>query len=136
MKRVMDLLLGAAGAAAFVACVEFFVRRSGGGKNRIEPRVAPSTARLRVRHAHTRARVTFSIEGDLDELAARLLACSVAQAPPSATAILDLRAAGPIRGKALAVLARLFAARREIRLHGADHRHAGLLAVPRAYAAA
>ena len=85
--------------------------------------------RFRVRQQLDARRVTFSIEGTLDEFAARLLAYSVAQVPRAATTILDLSAAAPIRGRALAVFARVFAAGRQVRLRGLGAGHEGLRAL-------
>ncbi len=128
MKRALDLVVKAAVTAAFVVCVELFCwwRRRG---NRSEKLAVSPPARLRARHGIDRGRVTFTIEGTLDEFAARLLAYSVAQVPLSATTILDLSAAGPIRGRALAVFARVFAAGRQVRLHGLGEGNVGLLAL-------
>jgi len=125
-KRALDFVVKAVAAAAFVVCVEWLLRRRQ-RKNRSERVAASPRARLRVRHGTDRGRVTFAIEGTLDEFVARLLACSVAQVPPSATMILDLSAAGPIRGRALAVFARVFAAGRQVRLRGLGEGHHGLL---------
>src|SRR5438128_11518806 len=74
-------------------------------------------------------RVVSYIECQLDELSAQLLAFSVAQLPPSASAIIVLSAAAPIRGGALALFARVFAAGRRVRLRGLGEGHDGLLAV-------
>ena len=128
MKRVIVLPIKPAAAMLFVVCVELFCwrRRS---KGRSDKPVSPPPARLRVRTGIDRARATFAIEGALDEFMARLLACSVAQLPSTATIVLDLSLAGPIRGKALAVVARVVAARRQIRLRGLGEGHEGLLAL-------
>ncbi|TMB27787.1 MAG: hypothetical protein E6J65_04705 [Deltaproteobacteria bacterium] len=126
MKRSFDLAVKAAAAAAFVLCVECFVWRR---RCRIEKHAVSPRARLRVRREADARRVIFSIEGTLDEFAARLLAYSVAQVPPSATAIIDLSAAAPIRGGALALFARVFAAGRRVRLRGLGEGHDGLLAL-------
>jgi hypothetical protein len=126
MKRVIDLAIEAAAAMLFVVCVELFCwgRRS---KDRSNKPVSSPPARLRVRTGLDRARATFAIEGALDEFTARLLACSVAQLPSAVTIVLDLSLAGPIRGKALTVVARVFAAGRQIRLRGLGEGHEGLL---------
>jgi len=76
-----------------------------------------------------RARATVAIEGTLDEFTARLLAYSVAQFPGAAAVVLDLSSAGPIRGKALAVVARVFGAGRQVRVRGFGEGHEGLLAL-------
>ncbi len=128
MRRVIDLAAKAAVAAAFVCSVELFSWR----KRRVKPaeeRPPRSPAcRLRVRRGAERAHAVFAVEGTLDEFAARLLAWSVAQVPPSATVILDLAAAGPIRGGALAICARVFSGGRQVHLRGAGEGHAGLVA--------
>jgi hypothetical protein len=128
MKRVINLAITAAVAMVLVVCVEVFCwrRRSEG---RSHKPVSRPPARLRVRTGMDRARATFAIVGALDEFTARLLACSVAQLPSAAPIVIDLSLAGPIRGKALAVLARVFAARRQIRLRGLGEGHEGLLAL-------
>ena len=128
MTLVLRQVIRAAVVAAFVVCVECVLLRRRRGK-RIEKRQVTPPARLRVRHAIDRRRVTFSIEGTLDEFAARMLACSVAQLPLSATTILDLSVAGPIRGRPLAVVARVFAGGRQVRLRGLGEGHDGLLAL-------
>ncbi|OLC11057.1 MAG: hypothetical protein AUH41_01610 [Gemmatimonadetes bacterium 13_1_40CM_66_11] len=80
-KRALDFVVKAVAAAAFVVCVEWLLRRRQ-RKNRSERVAASPRARLRVRHGTDRGRVTFAIEGTLDEFVARLLACSVAQVRP------------------------------------------------------
>ena len=127
MKRALQLVAKGAVSAAFIASVEFFCwrQRRKQGIEKVADRKPP---RLRVRHGSDRGRVTFAIEGTLDAFAARMLACSVAQAPQSATMIVDLSAAGPIKGEALTVFARLFAGR-QIRLRGVGDAHLGLLAL-------
>src|SRR5712691_4872172 len=72
-----------------------------------------------------RARATVAIEGTLDEFTARLLAYSVAQFPGAAAIVLDLSSAGPIRGKALVVVA----AGRQVRVRGFGDGHEGSLAL-------
>jgi len=128
MKRAIDLAIKTAAAMLFVVCVEVYCwrRRS---KGRSPKPVTPPPARLRVRTGIDRARATFAIEGALDEFTARLLAFSVAQLPSTVTIVLDLSLAGPVRGEALAVVARVFAARRQIRLRGLGEGHLGLLAL-------
>jgi len=127
MKWPFDFAFKAAAAAAFVLCVECLAWR--GRRDRVKESAVGKGARLRVRRQADAKRVTFSIEGTLDEFAARMLACSVAQVPPSATTIIDLSAAAPIRGGALAVFARVFATGRRVRLRGLGERHDGLLAL-------
>jgi hypothetical protein len=92
-------------------------------------RRSPKHARLRVRRQADVKRVIFAVEGTLDEFAARMLACSVAQVPASTTAVIDLTEAAPISGGALAVFARMFAAGRRVRLRGVGEEHYGLLAL-------
>ena len=127
MKWPIDLALKAAAAAAFVFCVECLAW--GGRRHRVKERAISKGALLRVRRQAGAGRVTFTVEGTLDEFSARMLACSVAQVPASATAIIDLSAAAPIRGGALAVFARIFAAGRRVRLRGMDRSHQGLVAL-------
>jgi hypothetical protein len=127
MNRAIDLAIRAAAAVVFVVCVEwFFWRRR---RNRVERPASLPPARLRVRGGLDRARVTFTIEGHLDEFTARLLACSIAQLPRAAAITIDLSVAGPIRGKPLAVVARAFVAGRQVRLRGLGEGHEGLLAL-------
>jgi hypothetical protein len=126
MKWSLDLVVKAAAAAVFVLCVECFAWQ-GRRRDRVKEPAVSKRARLRVRRQADAGRVTFSVEGALDEFAARMLACSVAQVPPSATTIIDLSAAEPIRGGALAIFARVFAAGRRVRLRGLGRRHDGLL---------
>jgi hypothetical protein len=131
VKKSLELMFKAATAGVFVLCVEHLARHFG-RRRETEERVASkrTQARLRVRHqAHAR-RVIFSVEGTLDEFAARLLACSVAQVPASSTAVIDLTEATPIRGGALAVFARVFSAGRRVQLRGVGEDHSGLLAMP------
>lgn len=105
------------------------------GANRVIPvkgepsAPAETPVRLRVRHGAERGPLTFAIEGTLDEFAARMLASYVASAPHAALTILDLSAAGPIRGKALAVLARLLAGGRRILLRRWRRHHFALLSL-------
>ncbi len=127
MKWPIDLAFKAAAAAAFVFCVECLAWD--GRRHRVKERAVSKGARLRVRRQADAGRVTFTVEGTLDEFSARMLACSVAQVPASATAIIDLSAAAPIRGEALAVFARIFAAGRRVRLRGMDRSHQGLVAL-------
>jgi hypothetical protein len=87
------------------------------------------TLRFRVRRQIDAGCVTFRIEGALDEFAARLLAYTVALVPRATTAIVDLSAAAPIRGPALVVFARIFAAGRQVRLRGLGKGHEGLRAL-------
>ena len=126
MRRAVDLAIKAVVALVFVVCVELFcwrLRRRARGD-----RPAPSPpARLRTRTGAGRAQATIAIEGTLDEFTARLLACSVAQLPGAAPIVLDLSSAGPIRGKALVVVARVFAAGRQVRVRGFGEGHEGLL---------
>jgi len=121
--KPFDFAFKAAAAAAFLLCVECLAWR--GRRDRVKEPAVAKGARLRVRRQADAGRVTFSIEGTLDEFAARMLAYSVAQVPPSATTIIDLSAAAPIRGGALAV----FAAGRRVRLRGLGKRHDGLFAL-------
>src|SRR5262245_46478463 len=125
MKRPLNLVAKVAVAAAFVVFVEYcrWMRR----RNRTDRLVLSPPARLRVRQGADRRRVTFAIEGTLDQFAARMLACRVGQLPRPATTIVDLSAAGPIQGEALAIFARLFAAGRQVRLRGLSELHGGLL---------
>ena len=128
MRRTIDLAIKAVVAFMFVVCVECFcwrLRR----KPRSERPPALARARLRMRSGIGRAHATIAIEGTLDEFTARLLACSVAQFPGAATIVLDLSSAGPIRGKAFAVVARVFAAGRQVRVRGFGDGHEGLLAL-------
>jgi hypothetical protein len=128
MKRVFELLLQAAIVVAFVVCVELFLRRRRRRKRMPElPVSITPPARLRVRHGGDRARVTFGIEGNLDEFSARMLACSVAQLRHSTTAILDLSEAGPISGRALSIFEGILAASRRIQVRGLRKDHVGLV---------
>jgi hypothetical protein len=129
MKGSLDLVLKAVTAAAFVLGVEVLVRGFR-RKHPIEKRAPSKHARLRVRRQADSRRVIFAVEGTLDEFAARLLACSVAQVPASSTAVIDLSKATPICGGALAVFARMFTAGRRVRLCGLGEDHYGLLALP------
>ena len=128
MRRAIDLAIKAVVAFVFVVCVECFcwrLRRKDPGE-----RPAPlPPARLRMRTGTGRAQATIAIEGTLDEFTARLLACSVAQFPGAAAVVLDLSSAGPIRGKALAVVARVFGASRQVGVRGFGEGHEGLLAL-------
>jgi hypothetical protein len=130
MKRVLELVLQGAIAVAFVVCIELFLRRRR-PRSRIRelPVSITPPARLRVRHGIDSARVTFGIEGTLDEFSARMLACSVAQLRHSTTAILDLSEAGPIGGHALPIFARILAEGRRIRVRGLRENHVGLVAL-------
>lgn len=127
MKRSLDFLLKALVAAAFVICVEWFVRRRAGRKAPLP--APPPRGRVRIRRESQTARVIFSIEGALDELGARLLASSVAMVPSSMVAVIDLDAAEPIRGGILSIFARVFAAGRRVSLRGLREHHTGLLAL-------
>jgi hypothetical protein len=129
MKGSLDLVLKAVTAAAFVLGVEVLVRAFA-GSTRSKSAPLPKHARLRVRRQADSRRVIFAVEGTLDEFAARLLACSVAQVPASSTAVIDLSKATPICGGALAVFARMFTAGRRVRLRGLGEDHYGLLALP------
>jgi hypothetical protein len=126
VKRALGHLIKGAVVAAFVVCVECLMWRRRRAKR--SEKCAVPAARLRVRRGVDR-HVTFGIEGTLDPFAARMLACSVAQVPLSATLILDLSAAGPIRGAPLAIVARIFAAGRRVHLRGPGEGHEGLLAL-------
>jgi len=95
----------------------------------VRMRRSPRHAGLRVRRQVDVKRVIFAVEGTLDEFAARMLACSVAQVPASMTAVIDLTEAAPISGGSLAVFARMFAAGRRVRLLGVGEEHYGLLAL-------
>jgi len=79
--------------------------------------------------AHAELDVGLPQGPPFDEFTARLLACSVAQFPGAAAVVLDLSSAGPIRGKALAVVARVFGAGRQVRVRGSGDGHEGLLAL-------
>ena len=126
MKRSFEFVLKAVVAAAFVLCVEWFVRRR---RRRVAAPEAPPRARLRIRRESGAGRVVFTIEGALDELGARLLALSVASIPASSVAVIDLDAADPIRGGNLAIFARVFAAGRRVLLRGLREHHEGLIAL-------
>ena len=125
MKRAFRAATTAAAAVAFVAGVELItrVRRR---RNRVEDVVTRTPARLRARRGVDGGHATFAIEGALDEFSARLLACSIAQAPCTAPVILDLTVAGPIEGRPFEILAGVFAAGRPIRLRGLGEDHATL----------
>src|SRR5882724_4213537 len=125
MKRAFRAATTAAAAMAFVAGVEFlsrWMRRRGHFENVVT--LAP--ARLRARRGVDGGHATFAIEGALDELSARLLACSIPQAPDAAPVILDLTVAGPIEGRPFDIFAGVFAAGRPIRLRGLGDDHASL----------
>ena len=127
MKRALDAVLAAPAAAAFVACVELLLMRSRRGRSPIEKIPVPAPARLRVRRGTDGARVTFAIEGVLDDFSARLLACAVVQAPPGATVVFDLSVAGPIRDNPVGLLASACISGRQVQLRGLNGGHAGLL---------
>jgi len=125
MRRAFRAAATAAAAVAFVAGVEFlsrWMRRRG----RFENVVTPAPARLRARRGVDGGHATFAIEGALDELSARLLVCSIAQAPDAAPVTLDLTVAGPIEGRPFDIFAGVFTAGRPIRLRGLGEDHATL----------
>jgi len=129
MKRAIDALANVAVVAAFVGFVEFCCRRQR-RPDRAHEDANPAPAKLRVRRGIDPRRVMFSIEGTVDEFTARMLACCVSQVPLQAsTIVIDLSAAGPIRGKALTVFARVFASGHQVRLRGLGEDHTGLLAL-------
>jgi hypothetical protein len=129
MSRSIDIVFKAVAVAVFAFCVERRRRRG----TRIERPAVSSRARLRVRHEVPARRVTFAVEGRLDPFTARMLVHSVAQVSLPLTAIIDLSAAAPIRGEALPIFARVFAAGRRVRLRGAGECHPGLLALDPAF---
>ena len=128
MRRAIDLAIKAVVAFVSVVFVECFCWRLRRKARSARPASLPP-ARLRMRTGIGRARATIAIEGTLDEFTARLLACSVAQFPGAAAIVLDLSSAGPIRGKALAVVVRVFAAGRQVRVRGFGDGHEGLFAL-------
>ena len=95
-------------------------------RDRVENVVTRASARLRARRGVDGGHATFAIEGALDEFSARLLACSIAQAPGTAPVILDLTVAEPIEGRPFDIFAGVFAAGRPIRLRGLGDDHAKL----------
>jgi len=125
MKRAFRAAATAAAAVAFVAGVEF-VSRGRRRRDRVENVVTRAPARLRARRGVDGGHATFAIEGALDEFSARLLACSIAQAPGTAPVTLDLTVAGPIEGRPFDIFAGVFAAGRPIRLRGLGEDHATL----------
>jgi len=125
MKRAFRAATTAAVAVAFVAGVEF-ISRGRRRRDRVENVVTRAPARLRARRGVDGGHATFAIEGALDEFSARLLACSIAQAPGTAPVIIDLTVAGPIEGRPFDIFAGVFAAGRPIRLRGLGEDHATL----------